>query len=213
MTLVQRREGTSLILTGLARGEVRFYHLEIGGGAAGDGLVLVLGDRAGEEYREAADDTSIATGFAEVLRADLLTVLVDGERLLDAGARHNLRGEITLLLQALRDGESLRAGSRLALVLTKLDAVRASPYAERATRDFDALLADLRRHFGDVLSNIEPFHIAASPKTDLLARGTGVAELLCFWLEPAAEPTHAARPAPAFNRAFARLKPLDEPTE
>ena len=43
-----------------------------------------------------------------------------------AGARHNVRSEIVLMLQALHDGDALRVGSRLALVLTKLDAVQDS---------------------------------------------------------------------------------------
>jgi hypothetical protein len=42
----------------------------------------------------------VSSGFPEVRGADSLTLLVDGERLLDAGARHNLRNELTLILQA-----------------------------------------------------------------------------------------------------------------
>ena len=194
------------------RGGVRFYHLEIGGGPAGDGLPLIMGDRSGEEYREAADDATIASVFSEVVRADSLTVLIDGERLLDAGTRHNLRNEIILMLQALHDGGSLRLGSRLALVLTKLDAVQDSSYAERAVRDFDRLLSNLRLRFQDVLSSIEPFQIAALPKTDM-ARGTGVRELLSFWLQPAVTPARAACPVPSFDRAFAGMMPLDEASE
>ncbi len=192
------------------RGEVRFYHLEIGGGTAGDGLALILGDRAGEEYREAADDPSIAVAFSEVVRADSLAVLVDGERLLDSGGRHNVVSEIKLMLQALRDGGALRFGSRLALVLTKLDAVRDSAHGERAIRDFDSLFVDLCRLFGDALSMIERFQIAASPKTDALARGTGIPDLLLFWLGPAVAPAQPVSPPPQFDRAFARVLPLNE---
>jgi Double-GTPase 2 len=209
--MASRRGEPHMIRT--PRGEVRFYHLEIGGGIAGDSLALILGDRAGEEYREAADDASIATAFLEVDRADSLTVLVDGERLLDAGARHNVLGETKLMLQALRDGGALRLGSRLALVLTKLDTVQDSIYAERATRDFDRLSVDVRRLFGDVLSTVERFEIAASPKTGALQRGTGIPELLSFWLRPAVAPTSPPRPAPQFVRAFARVLPLDECAE
>ena len=86
------------------RGEVRFYHLEIGKRATTENISLLLGDRAGEEYRELADDPSRAVSLAELARADSLTVLVDGERLLDAGARHNLHSEIILMLQGLRAG-------------------------------------------------------------------------------------------------------------
>ena len=208
---VSRRDEPHMYRT--HRGEVRFFHLEIGGGAAGERLSLVMGDRSGEEYQEAAAEASMALAFLEVVRADSLTVLVDGERLLDTGARHNLRSEIILMLQALRDGDALRIGSRMAFVLTKLDAVLGSPYAERAVSDFDQLLDQIRELFGDALSMIESFKIAASPKTDTLKRGTGVPDLLYFWLKPAAMPDSAAQTNPSLERAFARMIPLKELAE
>ena len=194
-----------------SRGGVSFYHLEIGGGAAGDRLALIMGDRSGEEYREIADDASNASTFSEVVRADSITILVDGERLLEAGKRHNLRSEIILMLQALHDGDGLRVGSRLALVLTKLDAVQESAYTEQAVCFFTRLLDHLRGLFGEDLSSIEPFRIAASPKTDTLERGTGVPDLLLFWLEPGAKPAPPVSQSPSFDRAFARLMPLGDP--
>ena len=100
-----------------------------------------MGDRAGEEYRSAADDAASLTPFPEVTRADTITVLVDGERLLETGARHNLRSEIMMMLQALLDGNALRVGQRLILLLTKLDAVETSPVCDRAKNDFDSSLA------------------------------------------------------------------------
>lgn len=192
------------------RGEVRFYHLDLGGGLAGDALTLAMGDRAGEEYRSAADDASVVTAFPEVRRADTLTLLVDGERLLDTGARHNLRSEITMMLQALVDGGAVQVGQRLALVLTKMDLVLASPTRARAEGDFTSLLASLERLFGHVFSAIQALKIAASPKTDALPRGTGVPDLLAFWLEPAAAAPTQSPPRPVFTRAFARLRSLDE---
>ena len=200
-------------MTRTPRGGVRFYHLDIGGGAAGHVLTLIIGDRSGEEYREVANDASSASSFSEVVRADSLTVLIDGERLLHTGARHNLRSEIILMLQALHDGDGLRCGSRLALVLTKLDAVQDSTYAERVDSDFNSLLSHLREQFGEILSAIEPYRIAASPKNDTMTRGTGVPDLLSFWLQPAVTPAQPARPHPSFSRAFGRMTPITEPTE
>lgn len=191
-------------------GEVRFYHLDLGGGPAGDALALIMGDRAGEEYRSAADDASIVTDFPEVQRADSLTLLVDGKRLLDAGARHNLRSEITMILQALVDGGAVQGGQRLALVLTKMDLVQVSPNRVRAERDFSELLARLEQLFGHVFSVIQAFKIAASPKTDGLPRGTGVPELFAFWLKSAVVAPTPSPPRQAFTRAIARLRPLDE---
>jgi len=192
------------------RGEVRFYHIDVGGGAAGDVLSVLLGDRAGEEYRGAADDTTVVTTFPEIRRADSLTLLVDGERLLDTGARHNLRHEITMILQALIDGGGVKTGQPLALVLTKIDAVQVSPESERAEADFRDLRMNLERLFGAVFPRIESFRVAASPKTNAVARGTGVPDLLTFWLEARSVPATSRSTSPAFARAFARLRPVDE---
>ena len=192
------------------RGEVRFYHLDLGGGTAGDVLTLAMGDRSGEEYREAADDPSIVNCFPEVQRADSLTLLVDSERLLDTGERHNLRSEIMMMLQALVEGGAVQVGQRLALVLTKMDLTQASPNQARAESDFENLLASLEQLFGYIFSVIQAFRIAASPKTDTLPHGTGVPELLTFWLEPAVATPTPQQPKPVFARAFARLQPLDE---
>lgn len=195
-------------------GEVHFYHLEIGGFPDEEhNTSLLLGDRAGEEYLAATNDLNIVADFAEVIRADALTVLVDGERLVDTKRRHNLHVDIKMVLQALHDGEALHAGTRLALVLTKLDAVSSSERKEQALSDFVALTDDIKRLFGEALVEIEPFKIAASPKTSKLKRGTGVCELLKFWLS-ATHTTHTPAPARVqSSRAFSRLRPLDESVE
>lgn len=186
-------------------GEVRFYHLDLAGGPAGDALALLLSDRAGEEYRSAADDVTDLPAFPEVSRADTLTVLIDGLRLLDAGARHNLRSEILLTLQALLDGGALRSGQQLVLVLTKLDAIEASPHRERAQNDFITLEVQVQRAFNGAFGEIRACTVAASPSSVAVARGTGVADVLALWAAPAAEPPTIPETAPAPVRAFARL--------
>lgn len=186
-------------------GEVRFYHLDLVGGPAGDGLALLLGDRAGEEYRAAADDVADLPSFPEVSRADTLTVLVDGMRLLDTGARHNLRSEILLMLQALRDGGALRAGQQLVLALTKLDAVQASPHQARARNDFATLVAQVRQAFAAAFGAIGTCEVAASPASDAVARGSGVADMLTRWAAPPALPPAPWTGSPIPVRTFARL--------
>lgn len=186
-------------------GEVKFYHLDLAGGVAGAGLTLLLGDRAGEEYRLAADDAAGLTSFPEIARADTLTMLVDGQRLLDAGARHNLRSEIMMILQALLDGGALRDGQRLVLVLTKFDVIQGSPNRERAEGDFRSLLAQVQRVFSTTFSQIDSCIVAASPKTAAVARGIGVVDMLTFWVIGAAPPAVSRPVVPASPRAFSRL--------
>lgn len=193
-------------------GSVRFYHMEIGGCPDQDEEIsLLLGDRAGEEYLAARNDLDTVAEFSEVIRADILTVLVDGERLVDIKRRHNLLIDIKMVLQALSDGGVLPMGIRLALVLTKLDVVSSSHRNQRALADFTALAQDIERLFDNTFVEIETFKIAASPKTATLQRGTGVCELLKFWLGTTRVASRLTRSPVQSFRAFSRLRPIDEP--
>lgn len=192
------------------RGEVRFYHLDISGAGTPKFLTLALADRAGEEYKGAADDASSGVDFPEIQRADTLTLLVDGHRHLDSGARHNLRSEIIMIIQALVDGGALQNGQRLAVVLTKIDQIIGSPNEERALAEFSKLVKKIGELFTNIFTTIVPFKIAASPKSEDIKRGTGVAELLDFWKEPAPPLAEPAIITAAPKRAFARLRQLDE---
>ena len=189
------------------RGKVRFYHLDLSGGGAGKKLGLVMGDRAGEEYQSVADNAAQAESFPEVTRADSVTVLVDGRRLVDTGERHNLSSEIVMMLQGLKDGGAFRIEQRLALVLTKLDLVQQSPRRERAEADFARLMSKIQRLFGDTFSAIEHFEIAASPESNTVSRGVGVPALLASWLEAVPRMQHVPPARPQFARAFARVVP------
>lgn len=186
-------------------GEVQFYHLALRRMASGEAISLVLADRAGEYYRSAADDVSVVAEFVEVHRADTVVLLVDGERLADSKTRHNVRAEIILLIQALKDGAGLTNGQRLAVVLTKLDAVNSSANRERVLRDLDVEVNRLRGIFGENFGAIEAFLIAASPKSDAAARGTGVPELLEFCLQSSVQVTDAMPRLPPADRVFDRI--------
>lgn len=186
-------------------GDVQFYHLALTRMPAGKAISLFLADRAGEEYRGATDDVSLAADFVEVHRADTITLLVDGVRLANNLSRHNVRAEVTLLIQALRDGKALTKTQRLAVVLTKLDEVNASTNKDRVLRDLDVEVSELRRLFGKDFVSIEAFRIAASPKTDAAQRGTGVPELLDFWLLEGTQTPDTLSALPAASRVFDRL--------
>lgn len=188
------------------RGEVRFYHLDLGGGPAGTRLTLLLGDRAGEEYGDVADDISLAGGFPEILRADVLTLLVDGARLLDDGARHNARSEVRLMLQAFAEGGALDRRKHLAIVQTKQDLVEKSGIKERVTGDLVRIVEDIGRDLPGQFQRTSVFRVAASPADDILPRGYGIATLLDFWLTAYAERVALqGAAAPVASRAFGRL--------
>lgn len=161
--------------------EVAFYHLGLQDCESNRSIDFLLADRAGEYYRSASDDPQTTFNFVEVARADTITLLADGSRLLDAGDRHNVRVELELILQGLMDGNVLGLGQNLAIVLTKLDEIERSDRKDRVIADFDRLAENIQRRFESLFNVIKTFHIAASPKFEVFERGYGLNELLKFW--------------------------------
>lgn len=191
------------------RGSVKFYHLGVREAAAADGITLIFGDRSGEDYRDAADDFSIAHDFCEVVRADTITILVDGERLLDIGERHNVRSDIELIVQALVEAEVVLHKPKIALVLTKIDSVNKSPDMKRVEHDFDILQESLSSKFDKHFSCVEPFKVAASPKHEGIERGTGLPQLLDYWLLPSENQWPTCKPQLTSTRMIGRLTVIE----
>ena len=160
-------------------GTLAFYHLELV--QENQAIAVLLADRSGEEYQSAVDDIGMVEGFAEIGRADSVSILVDGEKLLSSD-RHNMASELKMMLQALKDGNGLVNQVPLAVVLTKLDAVKSSDERDRGLEALERLVGEIRRLFGECFAAIEVFLVAASPKTGGAVKGEGLDELLAFWI-------------------------------
>lgn len=191
------------------RGEVEFYHLDLAKTPDDDGVTLLVADRGGEEYQDAMNDLSKVDEFVEVRRADTVCVLVDGARLLESGARHNLKAEVHQILSALHEGGALEARPKLALLLTKIDLFPGAGFRERAESDFLEIENGLREECGDCFSEVMSFKVAPSPASDAVPRGAGVPELLEYWLdEIEAEVSVSPASAPS-DRMFGRFGQAD----
>ncbi len=173
------------------RGEARFYHLDLCPAVGGEPVTLLIADRAGEEYLKVSAEVANAAPLFEVERADTLTVLVDGERLVDQRERHNVRAEVEGILQGLSDADLLNGRQQLAIALTKHDAVQGSDRRDAAIADFDRLAQNIRRKFPQRFSDIRTFVTAASPKEPEARRGEGLPELLAYWVQPVCAPVEA----------------------
>lgn len=186
--------------------EATFFHLDLHQDEIGL-TSLFVGDRSGEDYLAATDQISQAEQFFEIRRADCITLLVNGTQLADSELRHEVKAATPHIVHALVEARAIRAGCRLAIVLTKKDSVVASLHADRVQNDFDGLVKSISDSHAAYLGEVKSFVVAASPKDcEQVARGEGVSDLLLFWL-------HANPPAvvldadtlPGFERMIDRL--------
>ncbi|MFN3249389.1 TRAFAC clade GTPase domain-containing protein [Roseibium album] len=177
-----------------AGAEATFFHLDLQS-IDSNVVSLFISDRSGEDYLAAADDLSRADEFFELRRADVVTLLVNGEHLTLSEHRHEVKAITPQIVDALVEAGSFRRGCRLAAVLTKQDSVLASPRADRVQREFDSIVNAIVERHGSHFSNIERFLIAASPKDSTkVKRGEGVDQLLQFWLRATPFPSSIRPP-------------------
>lgn len=163
---------------------IKFFHLGLVNENDNKTVNFLFSERAGEDYKSIADDPSIVSEFPEITRADCVSIVVDGERLADIGARHNVKSDALLILQGLSDEKAVNSQQRLAIVLTKYDKVMRSHAKDRADSDFNGLVRKIRTLFSGDFSEIEAFKTAARPDSSEVKRGLGLADLLQFWARP-----------------------------
>lgn len=187
-------------------GILQFYHLHL---LADRSLSLLFADRSGEQYDEIIEESEEWVDLPELARADTICLVVDGEKLSDNIQRHNVKADITALMQVLVDRGTFERKADLAIVLTKIDAVDKSARREQTYVEFEALAQVVKDRAGKVFRKVESFRTAASPKHTEHHTGTGVGALLDFWLQEA-DPVAPTEPvAVEYGRAIAWLEPLE----
>jgi hypothetical protein len=146
-----------------------------------------------------------AASFVELTHADSLTLLVDGERLTEPAARHNTKAEVELTLQGLVESRIFGQVRRVALVLTKLDAVCGSGRRGAIEAEFEGIVQRLTRKFGHHMHEMVAFQVAASP-SDIqnIPRGHGVSALFKYWLGTRAPERSSSTPL-QLERFFQRF--------
>lgn len=162
-------------------GQTHFYHLDLFDRNRGEVLALLLGDRAGENYRSIVNDLSNAEAYIELSRVGTVALLVNGEQLADPRRRHATLSTSRQMVNALIEAGVVGASHRIALILAKNDAVLKSESRNRVESDFDRLCAEIvESHEGNV-AIIESFSVAAQSKDNVVARrGEGVELVLEF---------------------------------
>lgn len=155
---------------------------------------VLVSDVTGEAFEEARDFAEPAK-LARPLwrRADLICLVLDGERISNVQKRSLVRTEALGLLRAARDSKLLPERCRLSVVTTKWDVVEATD-AQSFVDSTENLIAD--RH-GHDFASVSNHRIAARPVSTRVPYAFGVPRLLTDWMAlPTAKPA-LSRPPPA----------------
>lgn len=187
-------------------GGVVFYHLGLHIKKDAELMDLLLADRAGEEYNSAKDEP-LSVKFAEIQRADTVTLLVDAERLIDSALRHDHLSDISLVIQALLEAGLTSKRQKLLIVLTKKDMIDDSSETVRTNMEtiFSKLVKKLIRLYESHFSEIISFQVAALPGIgSSLPIGFGLDKLVEEWLLTNQESV-ADSPRVSPKRAFSRF--------
>ncbi|KQP11899.1 hypothetical protein ASF43_23390 [Pseudorhodoferax sp. Leaf267] len=189
-------------------GDATYFHLDLVASGCPDKRAALFANRSGEEYTDSQSEPALARDFVELHRADVLTILADGHNLLDTGLRHQVRDDVCLTLQAFVEAGATRPWQRLAVVLTKLDAVlKDEAKTGRTLQFFESVLRDVQDQFSKNFVEIQSFRVAASPQSRSAARGAGMVDLLRYWMSAPArlQPTKIPAVIPVAARSFGRL--------
>lgn len=141
---------------------------------------VLFTDISGEEYEEIRHSVDVCREFDLFTRADSIVVLIDGERLADAGGRHAARIEVTQLLQCMLDAGHLHDESRLDVLIAKYDLMNGE-----AAEKFAALTErEILEKFGNKVAVCRQQRIAARPArlTTEYTLGHGLEALLPDWI-------------------------------
>ncbi|SDM48133.1 hypothetical protein SAMN05216360_102217 [Methylobacterium phyllostachyos] len=183
-------------------GPAKFFELTLGTPYRLGKRKVLIADRWGEDYKGVVDTHPRPEEFFEVARADVLTMLVDGQRIVNPSSRYEVPEEVIATLQVFAEVGLLARKPHLALVLTKLDAVMDGGNATRALADFDRLVARVHDHFSMHVAGVSPYRTAASPKVAGVRQGEGLPDLLECW-------ARGRRPAPYIRRRYAPRRLID----
>lgn len=161
-----------------------FYHLQFGGSGSKPSRGLLLGDRPGENYRDAAANLANATALTEIPFAGVIAVLVDGAALADSTRRHLPAAQLGGALSAMCEAGLFSHRPKFSFVLTKADVGRRAGIAEQVETRFQALVDALIPLLQGQFTDVRRHTTVASPEDEAHAnRGEGVADLVTFWLE------------------------------
>lgn len=156
-----------------------FYHIALNSLNKSARVDLFLADRAGEEYEDAVNNSDDCSGLYEVLRADMLMILIDGRALSDNKDRHAAKSHAESLVRALQDEGMFTTGMEVKIIMTRYDLAFIKDSAEKALGELSKVTQKIKGIVAGLNVNVTSHVVAARPNDITNAEiGHGVPELI-----------------------------------
>jgi hypothetical protein len=170
-----------------------FLHLRVADRSTERITSVLASDVTGEAFTEARDVSDpLKLPSAYWKRANVLCVLLDGEKIASSTKRHAVRAGARTTLSGILGANLLRPDCRLSVITTKWDLCHTSD-SQRYVADTEA---ELESKFAARFQSFSTFHIAARPRAASVPFAYGVPSLLTHWIArdeprlPLARPHH-----------------------
>jgi len=191
--------GRTSLLDGL-----RFFHLGLVTATGAGRRDILLTERAGEAYREARDRPSEGLKLVELVKAQTVAFILDGERVANDKNRAEAFASIRSMIRAFSDAGALPSRVEVQLVTTKFDLLALEHTAD-ALAALDEFEQRLVKSHTDRFAKITCWRTAARDPTGQKEPAWGVSPLLQSWLNPPLQQRSYSAPIPELHDEFDRL--------
>lgn len=162
-------------------------HISLQRESDGSFVGLLITDLSGESFKAATEASEDCRALTMVRRADHFVLCLDGEKLLDGAARHQVITDGHSILRSFLEAKMLGLFSTVTVLFTKTDLHAGNKEMEDLRKD---AIADYQRTFGESFGALH-FSSSSAAKLeelagvdDLLVRWTGESRLLSSRLVP-----------------------------
>lgn len=149
-------------------------HISLQRESDGSFVDLLITDLSGESFKAATEAADDCTALTMVKRADHFVLCLDGEKLLDGAARHQVITDGHSILRSFLEAKMLGSFSTVTVLFTKTDLHAGNNEMEDVRKD---TVAGYQRTFGESFGALH-FSSSSAAKLEELA---GVDDLLLRW--------------------------------
>lgn len=142
---------------------------------------LLISDVSGERFRDLQDSSSSVINMAALRRANNISLVIDGQKIVNNGERHAAKSEARMLIRAIIEQSVLSADCRIDVIFSKWDLIADSEIESQCKQFIDSI----KDMITTIVANkfvLQFTEIAARPENTRLHFAFGLPTLLRSWL-------------------------------